>query len=244
MKRPAAILAVLTAFLLLPGCHRTGQKTDPASVLSFWEGTPLLEEDYNASEERFADFAELAVSAPEEEALAAMDGLFDRLREEGDEVTYYIYAAWMDAAFYDILSPCRNEPLFARAVDRMESDGILPPADCVPYREKCRWMALNRPGEQAAVPEADPEGRNTLVLVLDLSCPSCRESLRHLSAMEEWADARHLALCCGYGPVPDIEGWEYRKLEDAAAYFDIHMTPCYYIIDGDGVVLHPYAPVN
>ncbi len=241
MKR-FLLIPVAAVLLLVPGCKQSGKESAPADVRTFWDGKTLLEEDYRTSEDRFADFAEAAVNAPLEEAIAALDGLFDRLKEENDEVTYYIYAEWMAAAFYDIFSPCRNAALYDHAVDRMEADGILPPYDCEPYRQKSDWMKVNCPGEKATLPEPDPEGRNTLVLVMNLSCPTCHDALNRLAGLTEWADARHLALCCGFGPIPEVTGWEYRRVENAGAYFDIHMTPCYYIIDPDGVVLHPYAP--
>ena len=76
---------------LLMGCQASG-------IRGFWNDVPLMEEDLSVSEDRFASFAEQAVSAPEEEALVAMDDLFDKLKE--DPVAYYIYTEWIDGSFY------------------------------------------------------------------------------------------------------------------------------------------------
>ena len=101
---------------LLAGCQ-------VSDVGDFWNTHSIDCSDMRAAEDQFADFAELAVQAPESEALAAMDLLFDKLQQ--DTVAYYIYSEWADAAFYSPLSPCRSAVLYSKAVDRMVTDGIL-----------------------------------------------------------------------------------------------------------------------
>ena len=211
------------------------------SLRAFYSSAPLLEDDIRVSEDRFADFAERCAAAPAEDALSAIDSLLDRLKAE-DEVAYYIYAGWIEGAFYNPLSPCRNETLFTHAVDRIAGDGVLSEDECAPYLKKCHWMTLNRVGEKAVLPEPDAAGRATLVLVLDLSCPSCREALSTLGADPRFSGFRHLALCCGHGPLPEVPDWEYEVLDRYSEYFDLRATPFYYLIAPSGLVTLPYTP--
>lgn len=121
------ILRLFPIILALASCGN-------AQVKDFWDTHSIDYSDYRAAEDQFAEFAEQAVAAPVDDACAALDALFDRLCE--DEVAYYIYAEWMDAAFYNLLSPCRNAALYSKAVDRIVSDGILSMDDCDPYLQK------------------------------------------------------------------------------------------------------------
>lgn len=216
---------------LLAGCQAPG-------VRDFWTRVPLLEDDIDVSEDRFAQFAELAAASPEEDAIAALDLLFERLK--GDGVAYYIYADWMEAAFYNPLSPCRNVTLFTHAVNRIAADGILNDDECRSFIQKRDWMQINLKGHMALVPDIVLEGTRTLVLVLDASCPSCREALTSLGEDVKWEGFRKVAVLCGYGPEPDIPGWEYIRPRAAEAVFDIHFTPVYFTVDTDGIVTETY----
>jgi len=234
------IPAILNCVMLVSGCHSAGNGPG-AAISGYWKDKTLLEEDIRVSQNLFADFAEIAANAPFEEAEAALGLLFDRLKAE-DEVAYYIYSEWMEGAFYNPYSSCRNVGLFTYAVDRIVSDGVMNPDEYAPMLQKRDWMNINKEGETAVYPQADPQGRSTLVLVLDLSCPSCREALTRLREKPEWNDARHLAICCGDGSIPEVPGWEYQTMKDHEAVFDIKMTPVYYVIDGSGVVTQSYTP--
>ena len=232
--------------LALLSCGNPVKSPAPSSVEdeqpgSYWASHPIDISDIRAAEDRFAIFAELAVAAPEEEAVAGLDSLFNRLKAE-DEVAYYVYSEWMESAFYNPFSPCRNAVLFSHAVDRIASDGVFSPDECEPLLQKKEWISLNREGEKAVIPQADPEGRSTLVLVLDLSCPSCREALDILGEDPSWEGFRHLAICGG-GSVPDVPQWEFSCPENFSAIFDIRMTPVFYVIGPDGVVTQGYTPV-
>lgn len=193
------------------------------------------------SEDRFADFAELAVNSPREEAVAALDVLFDKLK--GDQVAYYIYSEWMEGAFYNLLSPCRSAPLFTHAVDRMVSDGIMTMDECRPYVSKREWISMNLKGSEAVVPGVVLDGTPTLVLVLDLSCPSCREAISKLGSSAEWKSYRHVAVCCGMGQDLAASGWEFVRPEGADSVFDIHLTPIYFTVSSSGKVDQPYTLV-
>ena len=210
-----------------------------SEVVRFWSTHSIDYTDIAAAENQFADFAELAVAAPEGAAIKAIDVLFDRLRK--DEVAYYIYTDWMEGAFYNLLSPCRSAALYSKCVDRIVKDGIIPAGAHDPYLQKREWLGYNLQGSVATVPSVPISGR-TLVLVLDQGCPSCRESLSKLSA--DWPDIRRVAVCCGYGPVPDFPGWEYISDRTAAtAVFDPRMTPIFFMVGEDGKVDVPYTLV-
>jgi len=225
---------ILLLLVLLPtlfSCRSNG-------VRDFWPAEGIAYDDIDAAKDRLARFAELAVAAPQPEALAAMDVLFDSLLT--DPVAYYLYSDWMDAAFYSLHSPCRDADLYGKAVDRMVSDSVLTDADCAPFLQKREWLRLNRKGRPATLP-GGPVTERTLVLVLDLGCPSCREALETLAADPRWSGVPKRAIGCGYGPRPDVPGWDYRFPGDAAAVFDPHLTPVYFVVAADGTVEQPYT---
>ena len=225
-------LAFTLMLLTLISCHQQG-------IRSFWKTHSIDYSDIDAAQEQFADFAELTVAAPEKEALAAMDVLFDQLKK--DEVAYYIYADWMVGAFYNLLSPCRNPQLFTKAVQRMIKDGVMTDTACEPFLRQRDWIQYNKAGQPATVPGLTAFDGRTLVLVLDLGCSSCREALEKLGADPRWTGLRHVAVGCGYGPVPSVPGWEYLTPDDASVYFDPRLTPIFFIVGPDGLVEEPYS---
>jgi hypothetical protein len=226
------VLALSLMILTLTSCHEQG-------VRSFWKTHSIDYSDYQAAENQFADFAEMAVAAPEKEALKALDVLYDQLKK--DTVAYYIYSGWMEGAFYNLLSPCRNAPLFAKAVKRMETDGLFCQDECEPYQQKLNWLQYNLLGEKAVVPGMDTFGARTLVLVLDLSCPSCRQALETLAEAPQWEGLDKVAVGCGRGPRPEVPGWNYLFPENATDVFDPHLTPIYFVVAADGTVEIPYS---
>ena len=218
---------------LLAGCRA-------ADVSTFWDSHSIDYSDIRAAEDQFADFAELAVSAPEQEALAALDVLFDQLKR--DTVGYYIYSEWMDGAFYTLLSPCRNAALYGKAVDRIVADGILESYEYEPFLQKREWIQYNQEGTKAIVPGISRFDARTLVLVLDLGCPTCREALETVAANPQWSNLKKLAVGLGYGPRPEVPGWEYLFPENGTTVFDLHMTPIYFVVAADGTVESGYKP--
>ncbi len=225
------VLALSLILLILASCNEQG-------VRSFWKTHSIDYSDIDAAERQFADFAELAVAAPEKDGLAALDGLFKQLKK--DEVAYYIYADWMAGAFYNLLSPCRSPQLFTRAVEHMVKDGVMTEGSYQNFLRQSDWIQFNQKGAKATVPGVSIRER-TLVLVLDLSCSSCREALEKLGGDQRWIGLRHVAVGCGYGPVPTVPGWEYLTPENASAVFDPRLTPIYFVVGSDGRVEVPYS---
>lgn len=211
----------------------------PQGIRAFWKEHSIDYSDIDAAEDQFAQFAELAVVAPEADALAALDALYDKLKK--DTVAYYIYSDWMVPAFYSLLSPCRNVALFSRAVERIVADGIMVHSMCEPFMERQNWMQYNQVGAPATVPGLSSFGQRTLVLVLDLSCPTCRQALEKLGTDPQWADVRRVAVGCGYGPHPTVPGWEYLFPENASVVFDPRLTPVFFVVSPDGTVESSYA---
>ncbi len=224
------ITSALILLALLTGCQIAGVK-------GFWNTHGINYNDIDAARDQFVGFAELAVHSPEEEALEAIDVLFDKL--QNDTLAYYIYSEWIDGAFYNIFSPCRSAALYSKAVDRMVADGILTGSDLRPRLQKREWIQYNSVGMAATVP-GTVIGEHTLVLVLDTGCPSCREALTSLADRPEWANVRRIAVCCGYGQTPEVPGWEYLTPENASAVFDVRMTPVYFVVAADGTVETTY----
>ena len=224
-KFSALILLILLAF----SCERP-------EVVRFWDTHSIDYSDISAAEDQFADFAELAVASPEKDALKGIDVLYNHLKK--DEVAYYIYSDWMESAFYNLLSPCHNPALFAKGVERIVKDGVIPAGTYDSFVQKREWSGYNLPGARAAVPGAVFNER-ALVLVIDRGCPSCREALTAL--LPAWPDVRRVAVCCGYGPDPSVEGWEYVAQDPANPVFDPRMTPIYFVVAPDGTVEQGYT---
>ena len=227
-------LRYFSAILLLAlfSCH-------PQGIRSFWKTHSIDYSDYAAAEDQFADFAELAVAASPKEASASLDVLFDQLKK--DTVAYYIYADWMSGAFYNLLSPCRSPQLFSRAVERMMADGMMTSSACEPFLQQREWIQYNLKGAPATVPGLSAFEERTLVLVLDLGCSSCRRALEKLGGDPQWAHVRRVAIGTGYGPIPDVPGWEYLKPANATVVFDPRLTPIFFVVAPGGAVEIPYT---
>ena len=232
MRRPAASLIVLLA-ILFAGCE------SGSNIAGFWDDVDVTvtEDNFNITQDRFAQFAELLVQAPEEEAVEALNPLFDKLLE--NEVDYIIYTQWMEYAFQNYNSPCRNPVLFEAVVERTEADGILAPEEVERLKGLVAIDKYNRAGEPCTLPDGvTPEG-NTLYLVLNLDCRTCRQALAALA--ETHPDAAHVALCFGWSPVPDVTGWQYLKPEGMKDWFDLEAAPFWFLTDKEGRIEIPYS---
>lgn len=219
---------VFLSLILLTGCR--------PGIADYWNKNSIDYSDVDSARERFVTFAELAATAQSDEACDAIDILFDKLVK--DPVAYYLYSDWIEAAFYNLLSPCRNAALYSKAVERIVKDGILPESDFAPFVQKLNWIQYNQAGHQATVPGVSLNGQRTLVLVLDQTCSSCRQALK---ALESYEADRKIALCCTYGPVPEEPGWEVIAPENAQAVFDPQLTPVFFVVSADGTVETSYT---
>ena len=236
------VVIILLFALVFTGCDR--------SVTGYWEkhGTDIS--DISAAEDVFAIFAEKAVAGPEEEAVAEMDRLFDRLK--ADTIAYYVYGEWSASAFYSLLSPCRNCSLFTHAVDRMESDGVIDDGGTMQrylrLRNICRY---NRVGDSLTLPVlydrdfkpvviAGP-ARQSLFLVLDLGCPSCMEAIDKAYSIAP--AALKYALVFGPPPIPNLPGWEVYRFRDPESIIDFDAAPYYFIAGPDGKIQTGYTKI-
>lgn len=226
------LLSVIIVLSILTGCRETG-------IRGFWDEVPLMESNLRVSEDRYVDFAELTTKVPAEDALAEFDNLYERLRQ--DTMAYYLYSEWLEGAFYSIYSPCRNAALFSRGVEHLIADGILAADEYEPFVRKRDWMQLNLKGERAVVPGVETAGRCTLVLVLDITCPTCRQALTTLGSNPDYAGARHIAVCYGQGSQSGIPDWEFVFPENFTSFFDSQMTPVYFVVNETGEVEQSYS---
>ena len=234
MRQKATYLFLMLA-ALLSGCN------GGRSLAAYWDGVDLhvTEDNYSAVQDLFAGFAERLVTAPEKEASEALNGMIDRIQD--DEVDYIIYSQWMEYAFHNYFSPCRNYGLFNAAVNRFAADGILSSEDVERLQKMAGQDSLNRPGGPCTLPAGlEPKG-STLYLVLNLDCRTCLQSLEALAGSHPEAD--HLALCFGYNPLPSIKGWKYLKPEGMKDFFDLDAAPFWFLTADDGTVLQPYSAI-
>ncbi|MBO4475586.1 MAG: hypothetical protein J5737_02515 [Bacteroidales bacterium] len=222
--------------------------TSTSGVAGYWQkhDVTVTESNYREAEDCFAEFAELAATAPLEEGLAALDTLFNHLLADG--VSYYVYSEWMVSAFHSILSPCRNPVLFAKAVERLSSDGIMSRGEVAPLMELAAKDMLNAPGSPCTLPEltdADGSpapwspGSETVFVLVNLDCATCVGALNALGG----EPGEHVALCYGRTPAPEISGWEYRYSNRLGEIFDLEAAPFWFSVDAAGKVRTAYSPI-
>ena len=238
--RIAHFLTLILAAALAVSCS--------GGIAGFWDKGDLSVDrsNYRAQQDRFAEFAELTAGAPEKEVYTALDRMFDRLL--ADTVSYYIYADWVQAAFYNIYSPTQNAGIFEYAAARMLADDIMP--DNIEELEKQRrYNGLNLAGSHCILPELKtpdgetlevPGGEPCVILVINPSCRSCASSLSALSEQP----GRHIAICFGSPVVPDSPAWEYCYATDLKSVFDVDAAPLWFAVDAEGTVTTPYSIVN
>ena len=224
------LLPVLFTAIALATCTSGGVK-------GYWGKHAPQISNIEAAREQFAEFAELTAVSSEKDVLLETDRLFDLLKQ--DEVAYYVYSEWMDGVFYSISSPFRNTALYSRAVERMTMDGVLSTDECEPFIRRKEWASINQKGDEAIIPGVVTKGVRSLILVVDLGCPSCRTTL--LTFKDSYPDCRHIAVCLGHGPTPNVEGWDCIYPEHAEVVFDIRNTPVYFVVSPDGIVEEPYS---
>ena len=216
------------------------------SVKGYWDSHKPDITDIRAAEDEFAKFAELAVAAPEEDAHAEIDKLFDQLKS--NEIAYFVYTEWVVTAFYSSASPCRNCPLFVYSMQRILSDGIIDGYDAELYAGFVTACQSNRVGDSLTLPSLLDRtgnevvletGQPTLFMVVDLTCPSCLKALEKMK--DSYPEARHVALCSGPGRLPAIDGWETFKALDSDSVYDAGAAPFYFLTDKDGIIEITYT---
>lgn len=224
------LLSLLAISAILSGCR------PPAGVRGYWfDRTPDIG-DIEAAEEEFADFAELAVAAPEADAFAAVDQLLRKASK--DEVTYIVYTDWIERGFGLIASPCYSCPIFVHAADRIRKQKILDAYLSGEYAKRREFCLHNRAGQMAELPLELTVAKRTLFLVVDQDCPSCRKAMDRLASENE--GSRLVALCCGHGPLPNEDGWDSYRLPHDQNIFDTAQSPFYFVADADGTVVITY----
>ena len=231
IRRIAYFIPLLA--VLLAGCNN-GSK-----LASFWDDVDVTvtESNFQSAQDRFAQFAELLVAAPRQEALDALNDLIDRLQD--NEVNYIIYAEWIESALHNYLSPCRNPELFKAAVERFAAEGTLGKDEIARLQSLTVKDAYNGKGQPCTLPEGvEPQG-NALYLVLNLDCRSCLEALSALSVKHP--EAAHIALCFGYGRIPELPGWTYLRPEGMQDIFELEAAPFWFLTASDGTVETPYS---
>ena len=234
-----AALAFAAVAVIISGCH------DTSGVRGYWSShTPDIS-DYAAAENEFADFALLAVQAPEKDAFAAIDMLLDKARKV--DVTYLVYTDLIARGFSVIASPCHSCAIFQHAAGKILKQGILDGFAAEDYKLRLESCLHNRVGDRAEIPtcEEDPVALDvrTLFLVVDQDCPTCRESMQKFSG-DEWSNTCRIALCYGRGPLPDTEEWECHRLAPDQTIIDTRQGPFYFVSSPNGTIEISYTPVN
>ena len=238
--RATAFCALAALTILLAGCGN--------NVRNYWDkvDVTVTESNFASSEDRFARFAELLVKAPEKDAVAGLDALFEKLK--ADEVSYYVYSEWLVMSFHSLLSPCRNPVLMEHVANRFASDGIMSADECAPILELAAKDKLNLKGDDCILPPFHGSdhmpvfwepGKETVFLVTNLDCATCVGALRSLAD----ESGEHIALCFGHTPPPSLPGWNYCYSPVLDDVFDLDSAPFWFKVGADGKVTVPYSTV-
>ena len=240
MRRLALIIAALAA--IISGCR------DNSGVRGYWSTRTLDLENVAAAEAQFADFAELAVKAPERDAFVALDRLLKKASK--DEVTYLVYTDWIVSGFYSIASPCHSCSIFLQASDKILSQGIVSNYEADEIKRSREFCLHNRVGDKTELPEllngdvhSISMDRRTVFLVIDQDCPSCFGAIRQFSS-PEWAGTARVALCYGHGPLPEADGWEFFRIPENQTLIDVRQAPFFFVSAPDGTIEITYTPVH
>lgn len=236
-----AALAFAAAAVIISGCR------DTSGIRGYWSShTPDIT-DYAAAEEEFADFAQLALQAPEADAFAAVDMLLNKARK--DEVTYLVYTDLIARAFATISSPCYSCAIFTHAADKILRQDLLSDFAAEEYSLRREFCLHNRVGDRAEIPlmndgvQAEiPFETRTLFLVVDQDCPSCRESMRHFTSAK-WDSTARVALCYGVGPLPNEGIWQCRRISPDQGIIDTRQAPFFFVTAPGGTVEITYTSV-
>ena len=232
--RTLLLITCLGFATVLAGCRHDSRIQD------YWSDTDIAvtQSNYQQSEDRFARFSEEAIKAPSEDAVAALDSLFNKLKADD------VYSDWMVRSFYSILSPCRSAMLFGAAVNRIKEDGVLDAYYIERMERLLGYIQLNNIGDRCALPPGsiNPDGKSTLYLVLDITCPSCIESLKKLSSDQSCEE--RVALCFGGNSAPRVDGWKYCFPSEMEAFFDLESTPVWFTTTSSGIIDRPYTFVQ
>lgn len=231
---------IASVALLCAGC------SGDSGVSGFWNKVDptVTEENYGDAQDRFADFAELLSTTSLKDATKALDKLMDKL--SSDEVSYLVYSDWMVAAFHSLLSPVRNPELFSKCTSRFSKDGIMNESQYAPLVELAVKDKLNAVGSACTLPllknvQGEPfalkPGEETLFAVINLDCATCVAALNALSDKP----GRHVALCFGRTPAPEIPGWEYFYSDLMDDCFDLDAAPFWFTADGNGRISIGYS---
>lgn len=240
MRRLALFFAALAA--IISGCR------DNSGVRGYWSTRTLDLENVAAAEAQFADFAELAVKAPERDAFVALDRLLKKASK--DEVTYLVYTDWIVRGFYSIASPCHSCSIFLHASDKILSQGIVSNYEADEIKRSREFCLHNRVGDKTELPDlmngdvhVIPIDRRTVFLVIDQDCPTCFESIQKFSS-PEWEYASRIALCYGHGRLPSVDGWNFFHIPQDQSLFDIRQAPFFFVSAPDGTIEITYTPVH
>lgn len=242
MRRFLLTFAAIAA--IISGC-----RDNTSGIRGYWSERDLDLTDVAAAEEEFADFAELAVKAPEKDAFAAIDMLLKKASE--DEVVYLVYADWIAQGFATLASPCHSCNLFVYAADRMLKDKKYTGYYCQEYEKRREFCLHNRVGDKAELPMLEdgagnsisvPLEQRTLFLAVDQDCPSCKESMSKFVS-PKWNETRLVALCYGHGPLPVEPNWDCYRLSPEQNILNTAEGPFFFVTTAEGTIEITYTSV-
>ncbi len=186
------ILAVAAALVCLSRLTRGGDsKEQNVALAGYWAdyGPTALLDDVEGAEMRFKEWCELLKSADAESQSGAVAEFVELM--VADEVCYHVWSEWARIYLYGVWSPVRNDEAFGMLLQAIATDPRVP-ADGRDYVPRLMdVLAHNRVGDMAedirmydaAAQErhlADFRGRRLLLLIIDVTCPSCVDTMQEI----------------------------------------------------------------
>ena len=116
-------------------------------------------------------------------------------------------------------------------------------------RESCLHNQVGAAVELPEMKDADgmpveyTPGVRTLFLLVDQNCPSCRGTMQ-LFDTPRWADTALVALCYGYGPLPDLPQWTCYRIGSEQSFLDLREAPYFFVAAADGSIEITYTSAH
>lgn len=253
------ILLALVGLMFAVGCDR-----QTPSPLGFWADydPQTAMEDIATAEKEFEEWTRRLHAAEESVQMAAIEEFAQMMGS--DAVGYYIYTEWAMNHLYGVWSPVRNERLYGHLLRLVAADARLEGEDRSYIPRILELMQHNRIGE---MPEEvrmldtagvewsfeDFRGRRVLVLMVDVSCVSCVDTIKRIESQKAIVGAQREGrlelVVVAVGQTPETleplerehapKGWRVMcasRSDIESAYFDLEAVPFITLLGAGGEI--------
>ncbi|MBO7300683.1 MAG: DUF5106 domain-containing protein [Tidjanibacter sp.] len=250
-------IITLAFVLLLTACG--GEKR---RVVGYWDdfNAEAVLDNVTEAEADFREWCELLLKVDSLTQQSAIEELVAKVCV--DEVCFYVYTEWAMSHLYGLWSPLRNEYAFEHLLRTLLANVDAAQDNSREFARLLDILTHNRVGEEALdfdmfSPEgergklSDYRGERVVLLLVDITCPSCVdimasvEAQREIMALAERGELTLVAVAVGQVPenidefVARHEGslWNIHcalRNDVESAYYDTTASPALYLIDAEG----------